>query len=238
MESKLLKQMLYILMIISFLSGCYKNVSQTKQVTVKGDAIVYTTPDKIILNVGVCSEDPDLLTAREANQEIIGQVFSVLEKAGIEEKDIHTSNISINLQYSNYPERELQGYEVSHNIAVVTYDVLLVDELLTDLLLAGVNRLQGISFESTNIQEYRSKARQLALEAARNKANEMAGVYNKSIGEPITITEIPETRTFLPQQQNALLEVSSSLNVEPIRTIALGQIPITASVSVIFDLIQ
>ncbi len=238
MRLKSARYILPILLIIFFLSSCHQNVSQVKQITVKGDAVVYTTPDKIILNIGVYSEAPDLITAKTANQETISQVFSVLERFGIEEKNIHTSNISIDLQYSNYLEREFQGYGVSHSIEIVTYDVSSIDELLTDLLLSGVNRLQGINFESTEIQKYRSEARKLALEAARNKANEMADVYNKTIGEPINITEIPDTSVFLPQAQNALLEIGSSVNDRSMRTIALGQVPIRASVSVVFELLQ
>ncbi len=64
-----------------------------------------------------------------------------------------------------------------------------MEELVTKVLQAGVNYVHGIDFQTTEFKKYREQARNLALRAAKEKAEMMAGVLGQSAGAPIQINE-------------------------------------------------
>ena len=64
-----------------------------------------------------------------------------------------------------------------------------VEDLVTAVLQSGVNYIHGINFQSTEFKKYREQARELALNAAKEKAEKMAGALGQLIGDPVQINE-------------------------------------------------
>jgi uncharacterized protein YggE len=108
--------------------------------------------------------------------------------------------------------------------------------LLTEIFRTGITRINSVDFRTTQNRKLKDQARLLAVKAAHEKARAMASEIGQSIGKAYSITEI-EHRPYAGYSSNVIDGVSSggSLSDEP-SPIALGQISITARVTVSFEL--
>ena len=125
-----------------------------------------------------------------------------------------------------------------------------VENLVTGVLQSGVNYIHNINFQTTEFKKYREQARDLALNAAKEKAEKMAGTLGQSIGDPIQISEGYGGSNFWYysswngwgygsrsnyMSQNVMQNIESGTG-EISETIALGKISIKANVNVVFEL--
>ncbi len=124
-----------------------------------------------------------------------------------------------------------------------------VEELVTQLLQAWVNYLHGIDFQTVDFKRYREQARELALLAAKEKAEKMAAVLGQTIGSPLSIQESYSSQPWAYNsswsgwgwgQASAMMQNVIQDNREPVREdsepSALGKISIRAAVGVTFKL--
>jgi uncharacterized protein YggE len=105
-------------------------------------------------------------------------------------------------------------------------------------LQAGVTNINGIDFQTTELKKYRRQAREMALKAAKEKADEMAAVLGQSTGEPVAINEnaiSASSSRRIVLAQNSFQDMSGGIS-EISDTIALGKISIRANVTVVFKL--
>ena len=224
------------------------SVDQPK-ITVTGEALVYAKPDKIVLNFGIETRDNQLVTAKQKNAAIWKKAAAALKEGGVPNKDVQTDYLSIEPRYRNYNEiDEPIGY-VARNMFVVTLsDPAKVEGLIADMLAVGVNHVNGVEFQTTEFKRHRESARELALKAAREKAEKMAAVLGCSVGEPLAINESYGGGSWYfsswsgwgygrssGMSQNVIQDTRGSGGEEP-QGMALGKISIRAGVSVTFAL--
>ncbi len=222
-----------------------QNTPQLPIINVNGEAIVKVDPDKIILTFGIETWDKDILLAKQKNNEILAKAMTILIKQGIEKKEIQTDHLSIHPRYkSDYRKEEFIGYFVRNSFVLTLTDTDKVESVVTEVLSSGVNHIHGISFQTTELKKHREKARDLALKAAKEKAEKMASALDRSIGLPTRINE-GYNRSSWPSSwgrgsssgmsQNVMQNISSE-SESPSDSIALGKISIKANVSVTFEL--
>lgn len=211
-------------------------------VTVSGQAEIMVVPDEVVFTLRAVNVDKDLLKAQAANDATIKKALAVARQYGIAAEQVQTSYISIDEKYTEYEDRKPRvflGYEAEKKIAIILRDVKRAEGLLTDLLKAGLNRIDDIDFRSTKVREYRVQARALAIRAAREKAAAFAAEIGQTIGKAIFINEegINSNANYAANNvnRNVSTSVSGSYSSED-SAIALGQISITARVTVSFEL--
>lgn len=231
---------------VSLQGQVYDNRSK---ISVNGEAVVYVKPDKIVIRLGIETSDPDIMAAKQKNNEILKKTFAVLKESGVEEKEIQTDYLSVEPRYEDgFARRNFLGFFVRNILAVNLADTGKVEGLITKALQAGVNNIFGVDFQTTEFKKYREQARELALKAAKEKAEKMASVLNLSVGSPIQITEnfsgLPSYYSSWSgfgygrgpaMTQNAIQNISSESG-EISDTIALGKISMRANVVVVFEL--
>jgi uncharacterized protein len=228
------------------------NVEPPK-ITVTGEALVYTKPDKIVVNFGIETHNPELLAAKSRNTEIWKKAAAAIRKSGIPDKDVETDCLSIVPQYKHENVYEGLGAYVVHNMFVVTLaDPEKVEPLISQMLEVGVNHLGGVEFQTTQFKQHRESARELAIKAAREKAEKMAAVLGRTIAKPLSITESSNlsgswyysgwsgwgygrSSSAMVQAQNYIQDTLEADSRNP-ETFALGKISIRAGVSVTFEL--
>jgi uncharacterized protein YggE len=124
-----------------------------------------------------------------------------------------------------------------------------VEDLVTKILESGVNYIHSIDFQTTEFKKYREQARELALIAAKEKAEKMAGALGLLIGDPLQISEGYAGSDWWyhsswngwgygrsnMMSQNVIQNIESNPG-EISETIALGKISIKANVTVTFEL--
>jgi uncharacterized protein YggE len=219
------------------------------KITVRGDAVVNVKPDKIVIRFGIETSDIDIVAAKQKNNEILRKSIAIFKGLSIPEKDIQTDYLSIQPQWKDDRREGFIGYFVRNTVVVTIGDASKVEEVVTRALESGINYIHGIDFQSTELKKYREQARDLALKAAKEKAEKMAAVFGESIGKPIQISEgyggYPwrywsgwsgwGSGYSQGMSQNITQNIQSESGESP-ETIALGKISISANVSVTFDL--
>ena len=158
-------------------------------ITVYGEAEVRTMPDEVILRLGIETSDKALATAKQQNDRIVAKVLALTEQYGIPPEHVQTDYIHIEPRYDNYTQREFVGYFVHKTVVITLRDLTRFEDLLSSLLESGVNYVHSIEFRTTDLRKYRDEARELALQAAREKATAMAATLGQKLGEPRTIQE-------------------------------------------------
>jgi len=209
--------------------------SRQRLITVTGTAEIRVVPDEATLTFGVDSHDRDLAAAKAQNDGLVRKVLAAARAAGVDEKDIQTSTLTLSANYSEEKVPRLLGYEVEQTITLKLKNLSKYESLMTELLQAGVNRLEGVQFAVAEPRKYNDEARAGALRAAREKAVAMAAELSQTIGKPVQIAEESENPYELRTQNFA-----SSRTREPLggveTTVASGQIAIRAIVRVTFQL--
>lgn len=212
-----------------------------RSITVTGDAEVRIAPDQVQLMLGVVTVDKNVSKAKTANDERVAKSLAVLQKGGIAGKDLQTDQLSIEpVSDSGYSRvRDPDGYQVRRSIVVMLRDVAKFEALLTSVIEAGANQVDGISFQTSELRKHRDAARAMALKAAKEKAEAMAKEYGLKVGKARSISE-SSSWWGSPVMRAGGFAQNMAQNVgggaEPSDTFAAGMISVRASVNVVFDL--
>ncbi len=222
----------------------------TGSISVSGSAQVMVAPDEVVLVLGVETHDFDLAAAKQQNDEIVKKVLDLTTQYAIDPKYVQTDFVNIEPRYDSVYQEKVNfvGYFVRKTIEVRLQDVTKFESFYADMLGAGVTHVQGIEFRTTELRKYRDQARELALKAAREKAEAMAGVYGQSVGQVKSITE-NNTGWWGSynswwgsyggaMSQNVVQNAGPSSSFTEDETLAPGQIAVSANVSVEFELLR
>jgi uncharacterized protein YggE len=211
-------------------------------ITVTGEARVYAEPDKVVVMFGIETWNSDILNAKLENNEIVKKTLTLVKELGILQKDIQTDRLSINptykdrLRYTNQ-YNEIEGYLVINSLVITLTEVNKIEELVTKALQSGVNHIMGLEFQTNEYKTYREQARELALKAAKEKAEKMSHVLDQSVGEPIQIREEYTGSSGSTRRMDQVQVYNFQYGDSEIsETIALGKISIRAVVTVTFEL--
>jgi uncharacterized protein YggE len=160
-------------------------------ISVTGEATVSVPPDLAEIDGGVTSEAKTAREASEANNAAMGKVLQALKGAGIEEKDIRTSRLS--LQPQSAPNRSgpsaIAGYRASNRVTIRVRDVTKVASVIDTLVGAGANEIGGINFVVSQASKLLDEARERAVADARRKAEIYAKAAGVTLGAPLSISE-------------------------------------------------
>lgn len=206
-------------------------------VTVTGIGEVKVPPDEIVLNIGIDVRDKNLDAARKQNDERVKALLTYLKKSGIDPKDIQTTNLSVYPNYvGEYGQTTPEFYMTQKSVTILLKEVKRFDELLTGIYKTGANRVEGIEYRSSDLQQHREQARKLAIQAAKQKATALTSELGSKIGRVYRIEEITGPHSPMPlyraQMANKMMESAAADASGP--TISVGQLVVSASVEVSF----
>ena len=230
-----------------------------REITTTGQAEVRVVPDEVILTLGIETMDKGLAEAKRQNDERTRAILALAEKFGIKPEKTQTDHFDIEPQYKdgnpfadgNDQQVNLRGYFVRKTVVFTLRDVSKIDALVTAALEAGANYVHGIEFRTTELRKHRDAARAMAVRAAREKAAALAAELDQGVGQPRTINEgyagwqywggsgYWGSRGYggYAGYNNVQNSISSAGDARVSDDgIALGQISVSASVTVTFDL--
>jgi uncharacterized protein YggE len=201
-------------------------------VSVTGEASISVPPDLAQIDSGVTTEAKTAREASEANNKAMGGVLQALKNAGLAEKDIQTSRLSLSPQSA--PNRNanapflIVGYRASNRVTVTIRDITKVADTIDVLVGAGANEISGMSFMVSKASKLLDDARAEAIADARRKAEIYAKAANISLGAPISISE--ETAPGPMPYRKMAADMAASAPV------AQGQETLRVSVSVSYEI--
>lgn len=210
---------------------------QPPQISVSGSADIKVAPDEIDLNVEVETRHGKLEIAKRENDGKIARVLAFLRSSGVADKDIQTDFIGIHPHFEN-DSKSARIFSVEKTIGIKIRRVDNFEAILTGMLTNGVNTVHGIQFKTSELRKHRDSARQLAIRAAREKADALAVELGVKRGRVYQITENSAggswtwARNVGQVMQNASQSVAE---VDPADgSFSVGQISVSATVNVSF----
>lgn len=232
-----MKKILFILIVLlSNLVISQSNMQTTimqPTVDVMGEGIVKVVPDEVTINVQVENKGQNPKDLKQKNDFVINEVLAFIRSMKIDDKNVQTEYVRLNKNYDY--QTKTYSYVANQSISIYLKDLKLYESLMNGIVEKGINRIDGISFSSSKINELKSEARIKAMENAKMKADEYAQVLKQSIGKAVSISEFNNISYPGPVNKKAMMMSSDSSGMEQ-QTISVGEIEIVTKVNVSFIL--
>jgi uncharacterized protein len=217
---------LFILLISTVIMS-QNNPQPTVDVT--GEGVVRVVPDEVTINVGVENTGKNVKELKSENDRIVDEVFATVKRMGIDEKDVQTEYIRLSKNYEY--NTKTYNYAANQSISIKVKDLKKYESLINGLMDSGINRIDGISFTSSNMTALESQARKKAVENAKMKAQEYTQVLNQTIGKAISISEFRAINNPQPMYKTMAMSADS---LEGQQTLAPGEMEIRVNVNISF----
>lgn len=158
-------------------------------ISVSGTGEVAGIPDVATFSYSVTEPATTVVDAQTKATQKSNAALVLIKAAGIDEKDVKTTDYSIAPQYdyvqdvctTNYcpgGKQVLKGYQVSQTISVKVRDLSKAGDILSKLGGVGVQNLSGLQFGIDDPEALKTEARAKAIEDAKKQAESLA----KSLG--------------------------------------------------------
>jgi uncharacterized protein YggE len=161
------------------------------QVSVSGRGSVIYQPDEANITMGVqidkvAKADQALTQLNEK----INSVIKAIEQVGVPKENIKTQNYSLTPQYDWIENVQTSGGFTATQLLVVKVMNLsenndLVSQVIDVASKAGVNQIQGVSFDTSKLEDLKQQARLKAIANAKSQANSIAGSLEVRLGKVI-----------------------------------------------------
>jgi uncharacterized protein len=163
-------------------------------ITVTGEGHAFARPDQVHITMGVVSESKTAAVALSNNNTKMDALIKTLSGKGIADKDILTSNFSVNPQYrydnvGGQQRSTLIGYQVSNDVQVKIRNLSSLGDILDAVVTSGANNVNGINFSLAEPAPVLDQARIKAMTDAKRKAEIYANAAGVKIGRVLYITE-------------------------------------------------
>lgn len=195
-----------------------------------------SAPDQASITIGVEGLG---LTAEEAmrdNTQKMTAVVKTMEGLGVEREDLATSGLSLNprYDYKNNAAPRITGYQVSNQMTLTIDDIDALGGILDEIVGAGANTIQSITFDVADRSMLEQEARRLAAEAVKTKADD----YAQALGTDILgIVSVSENAGHYPIQRSEMMMMkASSDSVGGPVPIAAGDVDVRVELNVTYEL--
>jgi uncharacterized protein YggE len=203
-----------------------------RTINVTGTGEVILTPDIAYVSIGVRSEGEDAAKAVVENNAKSEAVIEALTDAGVDEKDIQTTNFNIYPQQQYDDQGNIQDtfYIVENSVRVTVRDLDNIGELLNAAVEAGANSINGVQFDVEDDESAQSDARQAAVEDAQTQAEELAEAAGVGIGRVQSIATYGGYPVPLYEGKGGAgpMTVAAEVPISP------GQLMLTVDVNVVY----
>ncbi len=153
-------------------AGTRLDISATGEVT--------RVPDVAIITTGVVTRSSSAGGAIQQAAARMARVRAALKAAGVEDRDIQTSNLSLNpeYRYDNNQPPKLTGYSASNQLTVRFRDIERSGKIIDALVAEGANQINGPTLTIDKPEAALDEARARAVATARARAD----LYARSLG--------------------------------------------------------
>ena len=218
------------------------------------------TPDLAIFSAGVVTQGQSASEAMAENGRRMDRVVAALRRAGIADRDIQTSAISLQPRYSN-PDLEAQlrarqmrepyippaqpeapriiGYEARNNVQVRVRRLGEMGRIIDTLIEQGANQVDGPSFTVDEPAAALDQARTDAIAEGMRRAE----LYARAAGMRVArILSISEGGGYYPVSQVAFARAERGggpmAPPPPPTVVAPGELSLGVAVSMQFELVR
>ena len=168
-------------------------------------------------------------------------VLAALKAKGIQDKDIQTQyyNIYSVTRWVEGPEykEEVVGYRVTNMVTVKVREIENAGEVIDAVVAAGgdLTRVNSVSFDIEDKTPYYTEARDIAMDYAKSKAQQLATGAGVTLGKITYITE--STYTPGPIYRNiAVPEAADSTGSGISTSISAGELQLSTTIQLVYSI--
>jgi len=201
--------------------------------TVNADGKTKIAPDVATINIGVVTQGATADAAVAANTAKMNAAMAALKKQGIADKDIQTSNLSVNpqYQYNQGEQPKVTGYEANNTVTVKVRDLKKVGKAVDAVVAVGSNQINGISFGLDDDTKALDAARADAVKNGRARAEIYAAAAGLKVQRIVAITE---GGAYAPPMPMPMVAMARAEKMDAAPPVSPGELNLTASVSITF----
>ncbi|GAA4770491.1 SIMPL domain-containing protein [Stakelama sediminis] len=193
---------------------------------------VSEVPDLATIRAGVVTQAQTAQAALAQNSQRMNAVLAALKKAGIADRDIQTSSVSLNPQYQ-YTKDEpptINGYQASNTVSIRFRDIDKSGGILDALVKQGANQIQGPNLSIADEDSALDAARRDAVQKARARAALYAAAAGLKVDRILSISEQGSSSPNppMPMVRMAAMAKDSSTQIAP------GEQDVTVTLNVTF----
>lgn len=203
------------------------------QISVSGEGKIKVIPDEAIISIAVETKGEESSKVKKENDASIDKVLKFLKTTKIDQKNIKTERVSLYPQYDY--QKKKNYYFASQTISIHLKDLSQYEVIMSGLVDAGVNRVNGVVFQSSQMEKLKSEARKLAVADAKKKAEDFAGALGQKVGKAIVVSDNSQPVYNPPMYRNVMMEAKMEGDVSQ-ETLAIGEIEINTNVNITFIL--
>lgn len=206
---------------------------------VDGQGKTTGVPDVVALQLGVQSEANTVAQAQKAAADAMDNIMQVLKSGGIADKDISTSQFSIQ-QLTRWDDKQntniVIGYQVSNMVTAKIRDITKAGAIIDAAAEAGGDliRVNSISFMVDDPTPLQKIAREKAIQDAMDRARQMSQVSGVKLGKLLYISEstpyVPYTETNYMKVAGAAVPSAAPTSISP------GELEFQASVQLVYEI--
>jgi uncharacterized protein len=205
-----------------------------RQVTVLGSGQVQGVPDTLTADVGIEFTAPDVTAAMNQTNERQQAVINALVGAGLDRKDISTTEVTLQPQYSNPAPNgteAITGYRATNAIQVKIRPTDAASRMLAVIVGTGgdATRISSVSYSIADDSQLVKDARARAFNDAKGRADQYAQLSGLRLGRVLSISEASGSAP-VPGGPPAPPRAMSAVPLEP------GQQTVSFSVTAIWEL--
>jgi uncharacterized protein len=188
---------------VSVLSGCDRSdewaEKNPREVTVVGSGQVQGVPDTLTADVGIEFTAPDVTSAMNQTNDRQQAVINALTGAGVDRKDISTTDVSLQPQYDS-SGGTVSGYRANNSIRVKIHPADSASHVLAVIVGTGgdATRINSVSYSIADDSQLVKDARARAFQDAKNRAEQYAQLSGLKLGKVISISETAGGSATMP----------------------------------------
>lgn len=204
-----------------------------RQVTVVGTGEVQGTPDTLTINAGMEVVANDAAGALNQTSQRQKAVIDALVGAGVDRKDINTSQVSVQPQYAGGDSTTINGYRATNTIDIKVRELNNAPQVFNLIATNGgdATRINNVTLAIEDDSQLVREARARAFNDAKSRAEQYALLAELDLGNVISISEAPASAppTPFPTTRGGAAEMAA-VPIEP------GQQTVGFTVTVVYEL--
>jgi len=229
-----MKKIILILTVMTTVAMTAQEKFIQPQISVTGEGKVKVIPDQAMISIAVETKGKESSKVKSDNDRIVDKVIKYLKTTKINQNDIKTQRVSL---YPSYDYNKKEDYFVANQtINIFLKDLTLYETLMSELIKAGVNRINSVNFQSSQLERIKSEARTLAVKDARQKAQDFARALGQKVGKAIIVSDNSQPIYYPVAYKSVMMEADSIAGNGAQETLAIGEMEVSVNVSITFTL--
>jgi len=163
--------------------------SSTPKLTVQGTGSASASPDVLTVAVDIDVTDPNAQASLVDDNSKADAVIAALKGGGVTSKDIQTSNVTIQPNYSL--TGTITGYQMTNTLTAQLRNFSTAGSVIDAVTAAAGNaaRIDSLTFSLQDPRQIEDRARNDAVRQAVSHARSMAGAAGERLGPVCSLTD-------------------------------------------------